>query len=90
MNRSRTSRWSFAVSAHSQSLTLGMRRTATAVLIREPAGEIVSVPNGDVEKLDTSPVSLMPPGLTDRLRRDELIDLMRFLTSRGKKDASAK
>ncbi len=66
------------------------RRTDTAVLIRDPGGEIVSVPNGDVEKLDTSPVSLMPPGLTDRLRRDELIDLMRFLTSRGKKDASAK
>jgi len=38
-----------------------MRRTATAVLIREPAGEIVSVPNADVEKLDASPVSLMPP-----------------------------
>jgi len=66
------------------------RRTDTALLIREPAGEVISVPNGDVEKLDTSPVSLMPPGLTDRLRRDELIDLMRFLTSRGKKDASAK
>ncbi len=61
MNRPKTSRWSFAVSAHSQSLTLGMRRSATAVLIREPAGEIVSVPNADVEKLDASPVSLMPP-----------------------------
>jgi hypothetical protein len=67
-----------------------MRITATAVLIREPAGEFVSVPNGDLEKLDASPVSLMPPGLTDRLRRDELIDLMRFLTSRGKKDEPAK
>ena len=66
------------------------RRTDAAVLIREPSGEIVSIPNGDVEKLDTSPVSLMPPGLTDRLRRDELIDLMRFLTSLGKKDELAK
>ena len=67
-----------------------MRRTDTAVLIRDPAGEIVSVPNADLEKLDASPVSLMPPGLTDRLRPDELSDLMRFLTSRGKKDAPAK
>jgi hypothetical protein len=32
----------------------------------------------------------MPPGLTASLRRDELIDLMRFLTSRGKKDEPAK
>lgn len=67
-----------------------MRRTATAVLIREPAGEIVSVPNGDGEKLDASPVSLMPPGLTDRLCRGKLIDFMRLLTTRGKKDKSAK
>jgi putative heme-binding domain-containing protein len=66
------------------------RRTDAAVLIREPSGEIVSIPNGDVEKLDTSPISLMPSGLTDRLRRDELIDLMCFLTSRGKKDELAK
>ncbi len=35
-------------------------------------------------------VSLMPPGLTAPLRRDELIDLMRFLTSMGKKDEPAK
>ena len=66
------------------------RRTDAAVLIREPSGEIVSIPNGDVEKLDTSPISLMPSGLTDRLRSDELIDLMCFLTSRGKKDELAK
>lgn len=66
------------------------RRTDTAVLVRDPGGEIVSIPNGDVESLDTSPVSLMPSGLVDHLRRDELIDLMRYLTSRGKKDEQAK
>ena len=61
------------------------RRTKTAALVRDPDGKIVSIPNSDIESIDTSPVSLMPQGLTASLRRDELIDLMRYLTSRGKK-----
>jgi len=60
------------------------RKTGEAHLIRDPAGKIVSIPNGDVAKLDSSPVSLMPPGLTASLRRDELVDLMKYLTSLGK------
>ncbi len=62
------------------------RKTNDAHLIRDPAGNVVSIQNSDIAKLDTSPVSLMPPGLTSPLRRDELVDLMRYLTSRGKKD----
>jgi hypothetical protein len=66
------------------------RKTGDAHLLRDPAGNIVSIPNSNIAKIDTSSVSLMPPGLTASLRRDELIDLMRFLTSRGKKDEPAK
>ncbi|MDA0811417.1 MAG: hypothetical protein O3C21_03350, partial [Verrucomicrobia bacterium] len=66
------------------------RKTGDAHLIRDPSGKVVPVPNSDIAKLDTSPFSLMPPGLTAPLRRDELVDLMRFLTSRGKKDEQAK
>ena len=66
------------------------RKTGDAHLIRDPSGKVVSVPNADIAKLDTSPVSLMPSGLTTSLRRDELVDLMRYLTSRGKKDEEAK
>ena len=66
------------------------RKTNDAHLIRDPSGTIVSVQNSDIAKLDTSPVSLMPPGLTAPLRRDELVDLMRYLTSRGKKDEPAR
>ena len=62
------------------------RKTNDAHLVRDPAGKVVPVQNSDIAKLDTSPVSLMPPGLTAPLRRDELVDLMRYLTSRGKKD----
>ena len=59
------------------------RKTDTSVLVRDPSGKVVSIPTGEVAKVDTSPVSLMPPGLTSSLRRDELVDLMTFLTSLG-------
>ena len=59
------------------------RKTDTSVLVRDPSGKVVSIPAGEVAKVDTSPVSLMPPGLTSSLRRDELVDLMTFLTSLG-------
>ena len=62
------------------------RKTRDAHLIRDPSGQVVQVPNGDIAKFDSSPVSLMPPGLTASLRRDELVDLMRYLTSLGKSE----
>jgi len=61
------------------------RKTDTSVLVRDPSGKVVSIPSGEVTKVDTSPVSLMPPGLTSSLRRDELVDLMTFLITLGVK-----
>jgi putative heme-binding domain-containing protein len=63
---------------------LVQRKTGSALLLRDPSGNVVSIANSNIAKTDTSPVSLMPPGLTVSLRRDEMIDLMRYLTSLGK------
>jgi putative heme-binding domain-containing protein len=42
-----------------------------------------SIPRGEVEELNPSPVSMMPAGLLDTLDEDEVLDLMAFLLSRG-------
>jgi len=60
------------------------RMAENATLIRDTTGEVISVPASEIASVDTSPVSLMPPGLTSSLRRDELVDLMTYLTSLGK------
>ena len=60
------------------------RRTDTTALVRDPAGQIVSIPNDQIAEIDTSPVSLMPPGLTTSLQKNELIDLIKYLTNLGK------
>ena len=61
------------------------RKTESAALIRTAAGNLVSMCRMKISrKLDSSPVSLMPPGLTARLRQDELVDLMKYLTELGK------
>jgi putative heme-binding domain-containing protein len=41
----------------------------------------------DIEELRTSPVSMMPSGLLNTLKEDELLDLMAFLLSRGDPDS---
>ena len=50
------------------------------------SGKVIAIPNEEIEGIDRSPVSLMPPGLTSSLRRDELVDLLRYLTSRGREE----
>jgi putative heme-binding domain-containing protein len=55
------------------------RKTKSEVLLRDASGKISSVPRNQVAKLDTSGVSMMPPGLTGSLRRDELLDLLHYL-----------
>jgi len=61
------------------------RKTGDSLLLRDTSGRVTSIPSRNVARVDTSPVSLMPPGLTATLRRDEMVDLMRYLTSLGKK-----
>ena len=54
----------------------GRHAMRAAVLVRDSSGSVASIPTGEVAKIDTSPVSLMPPGPTSTLWRDELVDLM--------------
>jgi putative heme-binding domain-containing protein len=60
------------------------RRDDREVLLRDAAGEVRSLAAANVANVDTIPVSLMPAGLTSSLRRDEFIDLARFLGELGK------
>ena len=62
------------------------RKTDSATLIRIPSGEIISIPNEELEKTDVSSVSLMPAGLTASLHRDELKDLLIYLVNLGAKE----
>ncbi len=62
------------------------RKTGTATLLRQVNGEILSIPAEEIEKIDVSPVSLMPAGLTASLHRDELRDLIFYLTKLGVKN----
>jgi len=55
------------------------RKTKSAVLLRDASGKITSVPSDQIATLDSSAVSIMPPGLTNSLRRDELLDLLHYL-----------
>lgn len=60
------------------------RKTASATLLRLPDGEIVSIPSREIAKIDVSPVSLMPAGLTRGLHEDELRDLLAYLIALGR------
>ncbi len=61
-----------------------VREDAREVLLRDAAGTTQSIPAADVASKQSMPVSLMPPGLTASLRRDEFVDLVRFMAELGK------
>ena len=46
-------------------------------------GRMINLRRDDVEEVKPSPVSMMPEGLLDTLDRDELLDLVAYLLSRG-------
>ena len=46
-------------------------------------GRMVNVQRDEIEEMKPSPVSLMPEGLLDTLDRDEVLDLIAYLLSRG-------
>lgn len=60
------------------------RRTVNSALVRDVTGASRAIPLDNIKHLDTSPISLMPPGLTANLQSDELRDLVSFLRSLGK------
>jgi len=60
------------------------RQTAGAVLLRDAQDNMINIPEGRVEEIVSSQTSLMPTGLPRTMRRDELVDLVRFLSLLGK------
>ncbi|MFT7161593.1 MAG: putative heme-binding domain-containing protein, partial [Bacteroidia bacterium] len=59
------------------------RKTNNSTLVRQPTGDIVEIPAAEIAKLDVSPKSLMPSGLTNNLNKNELKDLLAYLISLG-------
>jgi putative heme-binding domain-containing protein len=49
--------------------------------------EPVNINKSDLEDQQKSPVSIMPKGLLDKLSKDEILDLVAYLASRGDKQS---
>ncbi len=45
--------------------------------------KMVSVPRSHIEEIKRSPVSMMPVGLLNTLKKEEVLDLFAYLLSRG-------
>ena len=61
-----------------------VRDSDSELVVRLVYGTFKKIKTTSVEKKEISPVSLMPPGLTASLRKDEFIDLISFLSALGK------
>ena len=57
--------------------------TDSEVLVRDAAGSIESIPKSRIRTQEIVPGSLMPPGLTASLDRNEFVDLVAFLSALG-------
>ncbi|MEZ6065061.1 MAG: HEAT repeat domain-containing protein [Planctomycetaceae bacterium] len=60
-----------------------LRQTDDAVILRNAEGVEISVPLASIET-EVQGISLMPAGLTEKLTRQELIDLTAFLSALGR------
>ncbi|MEX2639269.1 MAG: PVC-type heme-binding CxxCH protein [Balneolales bacterium] len=60
-----------------------IRETPSEIVLRNAADQPVSIPAGQVASRQIMQGSLMPPGLTASLEREEFIDLVGFLSSLG-------
>ncbi|MCY2967609.1 MAG: hypothetical protein NT069_28930, partial [Planctomycetota bacterium] len=58
-------------------------RDETRVRIRDAQGKVQVIPTADIEE-ESEGASMMPMGLTKFLTRDELLDLIRFVSELGK------
>ena len=48
--------------------------------------QFIEIDSDDIESIEESPISLMPPGLLDRLNLEEVTDLLAYLLSDGNPD----
>jgi putative heme-binding domain-containing protein len=61
-----------------------VREDANEIVLRDATGKEEILAVSQVERREITPVSMMPPGLTAPLRRDEFVDLTAFLAQLGK------
>jgi len=60
------------------------RETRNVLVLRSAFGKETRIPKMEIASRQTSPVSMMPGGLTAGLREDELVDLLAYLSSLGR------
>ena len=63
------------------------QRTQQSVTIRDAMNRLQTISNNDIEEVDASRISVMPSGLMETLTRDELIDLVSYLSKLGRVQA---
>ena len=62
------------------------KKTPESIQIRTAKNELVTVRTDDVDEATASKISLMPDGVAQQLRQDELIDLVSYLSALGRED----
>ncbi|MFH5833786.1 PVC-type heme-binding CxxCH protein [Halalkalibaculum sp. DA384] len=60
-----------------------VNETSSELILRDISGDEISIPVNQIEKQEVVPGSLMPPGLTAGLERQEFVDLIGFLSKLG-------
>ncbi|MBD3675271.1 MAG: c-type cytochrome [Planctomycetaceae bacterium] len=92
--------WKINEKYQSYTVVTDAGQVITGLLIEETKDEITLVENplaktppktievSSIEEKQKSPVSLMPKGLLDRLRREEILDLLAYVLAGGKADHS--
>jgi len=60
------------------------KEDSQSITVRDASDRSLVISKSDVASQTISPVSLMPPGLTASLRKDELADMVAFLSELGK------
>ena len=60
------------------------QRTQQNVSVRDAMNRLHTISNDDIDEVEGSRVSMMPSGLLETLTRDELIDLVAYLSTLGR------
>ena len=88
---------SFRINEKYQSWTFEMKsgKTVTGLILEEKNGEVKVIENplakaeptvlkvAEIDERRKSPVSIMPKGLLDKLTREEILDLIAYVASKG-------
>ena len=60
------------------------QQSSTVVRIRDANGKELMIPTEDIEDIVPSDISMMPAGIAEDLTRQEIVDLVRYLSSLGR------